>query len=246
MSGVSGLRRALDPVVSARDAGIVPDPWQADVLRSSADRLLLNYSRQSGKSTITGVLAAHKAAYTPGSLTLLLSPSQRQSAELFTKARRFLPTRPEKESVLSLELLNGSRIVSLPGKEGTLRGFSGVDLLVLDEAARIDDALYYAVRPMLAVSGGSLVMLSTPFGKRGVFYREWAEGVGWERYEITAHDCPRISAAFLEEERLALGPWHFAQEYMCEFRESEDSVFASATIENAITSEVSALFGGSW
>ena len=71
-----------------------------------------------------------------------------------------------------LEFANGSRVLSLPGTERTVRGFSEVSLLVIDEAARVDDGLYYAVRPMLAVSGGRLVALSTPYGKRGWFHDE--------------------------------------------------------------------------
>jgi hypothetical protein len=59
---------------------------------------------------------------------------------------------------------------ALPGTEKTIRGFSGAALLIVDEAARVDDALYYAVKPMLAVSGGSLLMLSTPYGRRGGFF----------------------------------------------------------------------------
>lgn len=244
MSSVSGLRRALDPVVLALDAGMEPDGWQRDVLRSGSPRMLLNCSRQSGKSTVAGVLGAHKAAYSPGSLTLLLSPSQRQSAELFSKCKAALPTRPESESALRLELANGSRVISLPGTEKTVRGYSGVDLLIVDEAARVEDALVSAIRPMLAVSGGRLVMLSTPWGKRGVFFREWSEGVGWERYEITAHDCPRISAAFLAEERRTLGDRWYRQEYMCSFEETEDSVFASDAIAMAIDPTIAPLFGG--
>lgn len=115
----------------------------------------------------------------------------------------------ELESALRLELQNGSRIVSLPGKEETIRGYSGVRLLVVDEAARVPDSLYYSVRPMLAVSGGRLVCLSTPFGKRGFFHQEWIEGHGWERVKITADQCPRISKAFLEEERRSLGDWWY-------------------------------------
>ena len=60
------------------------------------------------------------------------------------------------------------------------------------------DSLYYSVRPMLAVSGGRLVCLSTPFGKRGFFHLEWTKGQGWERIKITVDQCPRISKALLE------------------------------------------------
>src|SRR5687767_6697694 len=79
------LALALDPVRLAQAAGFAPDPWQVGVLRSASPRVLLNCSRQSGKSTTTGVLAVHTALFQPGSLVLLLSPTLRQSQELFKK-----------------------------------------------------------------------------------------------------------------------------------------------------------------
>jgi len=169
------LLMALDPVELARAAELEPDPWQARLLRSPAARVLLNCSRQAGKSTMAATLAVHTAVYEPGALVLLLSPSLRQSQELFKKAIGCYrtvggPIPSKTESALRLELENGSRIVSLPGKQDTVRGFSGVRLLVVDEAARVPGELYYAVRPMLAVSGGRLLALSTPFGTRGWWY----------------------------------------------------------------------------
>jgi hypothetical protein len=129
------LARALDPVRLAEAASIVPDPWQAEALRSCAPRILLNCSRQSGKSTVTAILAVHTALYEPGALVLLLSPSLRQSQELFRKALgvyRALgrPVPAEAENTLAVQLENHSRILSLPGKEHTVRGYSGVRLLV--------------------------------------------------------------------------------------------------------------------
>jgi hypothetical protein len=104
-----------------------------------------------------------------------------------------------------MELANGSRIVSLPGDEQTIRGYSGVALLAIDEAARVPDDLYRAVRPMLAVSGGRLVCLSTPYGKRGWFFETWKGGSGWQRARITADQCPRITPEVLAEEERAIG-----------------------------------------
>jgi hypothetical protein len=150
---------------------------------------------------------------------------------------------PVAERKLSLELENGSRIVTLPGTEKTIRGFSGTSLLVLDEAARVEDALYHAIRPMLAVSGGALMMLTTPYGKRGVFYEEWIGGRGWERYEVPASECPRITPEFLEEERATLPPFIYRQEYECSFEETEDQVFTTDLIDRAVTDEVQPLFG---
>jgi len=238
-----------DRLEFAHSVGIDPDEWQENLLRSEAPRILLNVARQAGKSTVAGLIGLHRALSMPGSLILILAPAERQAKELFSKVAAFyrtlghvIPTDSYRK--LGMELSNGSRIEALPGTEKTVRGFSGVDLLIVDEAARVADELYYAVRPMLAVSGGRLMMLSTPFGKRGVFYEEWAEGEGWERYTVSAEECPRIPPEFLEEERRTLGPWWFAQEYECRFMDTVDQVFATEVIDKAITDEVAPLFGG--
>jgi len=249
VGAATDLALSLDRAAFARAVGLTnPDPWQEALLRSDSGHVILNCSRQSGKSTMAALLALHRTLYHPGSLVLVLAPSLRQSQELFAKIEGFYHTlgRPVPaygERRLSLELGNGSRIVTLPGTEKTVRGYSGATLLVVDEAARVDDDLYYAVRPMLAVSGGSLMMLSTPFGKRGVFYEEWTNGTGWERYEVPATECPRIPAKFLEEERKVLGPWWYGQEYECRFMATTDAVFAMEVIERAVTDEVRPLFG---
>ena len=246
-NGIRDLRRALDPVVLFEEAVGPADDWQKRLLRSTSKKRILNASRQSGKSQTCAILALHKALYTPGSLILCLAPSLRQSQELFGKildAYKTMeaPAPSQAERKLSLELENGSRILTLPGTEKTVRGFSNVALLILDEASRVDDQLYYSVRPMLAVSDGSLVMLSTPYGRRGVFYEVWEHGEEWERYRVVASEVSRISEEFLEEERQALPPWVFRSEYECSFEETEDQVFTTDMIERAITSEVQPLF----
>jgi hypothetical protein len=224
------------------------DPWQQELLRSETPRILLNCSRQSGKSTMAGVVALHRALTVPRSLVLILAPAERQAKELFSKVAEAYRTLghivpAESYRKMGAELANGSRIEALPGTEKTIRGFSGVDLLLVDEASRVADELYYAVRPMLAVSGGRLMMLSTPYGKRGVFYDEWTGGRDWDRYEVPAEDCPRISPEFLKEEREALPAWVYRQEYECSFEETEDQVFSHELVRAAITPEVEPLFG---
>jgi hypothetical protein len=209
--------------------------------------MLLNCARQSGKSTMAGVVALHKALAMPSSLILILAPAERQAKELFGKVAEsyhalghVVPA--ESYRKLGMELTNGSRIEALPGTEKTIRGFSGVDLLVVDEASRVADELYYAVRPMLAISGGRRMLLSTPYGKRGVFFEEWTGGECWERYELPASQCPRIPASFLEEERRPLPAWIYRQEYECSFEETEDQVFSHELVSAAVTDEVTPLF----
>jgi hypothetical protein len=230
-------------------AGLSPDDWQRDVLRSSAERVLLLCSRQAGKSTVAAALALRAALFEAPALVLLLSPTLRQSGELFRKImdlfRALGKTVPvEAESALKLELANGSRIVSLPGSEGTVRSYSSVRLLVIDEAARVADALYRSVRPMLAVSKGRLVCLSTPFGKRGWFFDAWHGPGSWERVCIRADQVPRITPEFLAEERRELGHRWYRQEYECSFEDTVDAVFAFEDVQAALADDVVPLLPG--
>jgi hypothetical protein len=248
------LRHALDPATFAIEAlGITPDPWQARCLRSSARRQILLCSRQSGKSTVAAIVALHRALYHPGSVVLVVSPSIRQSGELFRKildhvTRLAVAPDLSEESRLAMRLANGSRVLSLPSSPETIRGFTA-SLAILDESAFMEDGAYHAVRPMLAVSGGRLVLMSTPFGRRGFLWNEWANGGdAWERFKVTADECPRISASFLADERASLGEWRFRQEYGAEFVETDDQLFALESVQAAISPDVEPLllggFGG--
>src|SRR4051794_30806613 len=114
------LAMALDPALLMRDIGLEPDPWQAEVLRSDAERMLLLTTRQAGKSTTTATMALHAATFRPETLVLVLSPTLRQSGELFRKVVGFYqdlgrPVPSVESNATTLSLANGSRIVSLPG-----------------------------------------------------------------------------------------------------------------------------------
>jgi hypothetical protein len=232
-------RVRTDPARILVEAGLPPDPWQEDLLRSPSQRMLLLCSRQAGKSQVSAALALHEALLRPRSLVLLLSPTERQSGELFKDKLLPLydalgrPVPAARESALQMTLANGSRIVSLPGEEGTVRCYSGVRLLVIDEASRVPDALYCAVRPMLAVSRGRLIAASTPFGRRGWFYEAWSGAEPWKRVKVAAEQCPRITPEFLAEERRNIGERWFRQEYLCEFLEAVGAVFSGADIDAA-------------
>jgi hypothetical protein len=241
------LLAAADPVALARRVGVEPDAWQARVLRSQSKRLLLLCSRQAGKSTISAVAALHQGVYDPGSLVLIFAPSQRQAVELFRTTMRMYralgrPVAAEAENTLSLSLENGSRLVALPGDEKTVRGYSNAKLMIIDEAARVPDDLYRSVRPMLAVSGGRLMALSTPFGRRGWFHEAaTTEAAGWEVTRVTAEQCPRITPGFLAEERSAQGDWLYRQEYLCEFVDANSTYFDPDDLAALLSDDVPAL-----
>jgi len=234
-------RQELDVVEFAKESlQFEPDERQAEVLRSTARRGILNCTRQWGKSTIAGIKALHRAHTKPGSLVVVASPTERQSAEFLSKAavllaRMGVQPRGDGRNAISLLLPNGSRIVGLPGTEGTVRGFSNVSLMVIDEAARVPDDVYKALRPMLAVANGDLWLLSTPAGKQGFFYDNWEHGGDeWERVTVRATDCQRIKKEFLEEERQQMGNTWFEQEYLCEFVDNGRNMFGREVVRAAL------------
>jgi hypothetical protein len=217
-----------------------PDARQTEVLRSGAKRGILNCTRQWGKSTIAAAMAAHRAYTRKRSLVLVASPSERQSGELVLKAQELLmvagiETQGDGHNKISLKLPNGSRIVGLPENPRKVRSFSAVSLLLIDEAAQMGDAMYKALRPMLAVSDGDVWLMSTPYGKRGFFYECWEHGgPEWLRVSVKATECPRIKPAFLEEERRELGAAFFQQEYMGKFVDNGSAVFGRDVVEAAL------------
>lgn len=238
----------LDPVAFSRHIGIDPDPWQADVLRYEGKRLLLNCCRQSGKSTTTATKALHTGLYKPKSLILLVSPSLRQSQELFRKVRDAYgalknPPLLVEDNKLSMTLANQSRIVSLPGDQATVRGYSGVTLILEDEASQVKDEFYQAILPMLIINKGQLIAMTTPYGKRGHFFEEWTNGGNeWKRIEITAAQCPRMTEEDLEKQRRSMGDMFFRQEFLCEFVDTEEQTFNYDLIRRAFADDVKPLF----
>lgn len=205
-----------------------PDTWQKIVLSDPRSNWLLNCSRQSGKTTVVAAQTLWEAMCC-GSFVLVVSASERQAYEFMRRVQERYHDLPlvelEHSSMSEMELVNGGRILALPNNEATVRVYSSVDRLVIDEASRVPDTLFGAVRPMLAVSKGRTTLLSTPFGKRGFFYKEWTEGATWRKLQVSWNQCPRIPAAFIEEERRMHGDVWVDQEYGCQFLDVVSGVF---------------------
>ncbi len=230
--------------------GFNPDPQQGLLLSRRWRRCLLNCYRQWGKSTVTAAKAVHQAWHFPRSLTLVVSPVARQSGEFVDKAAEFLrrlgvEPRGDGHNEISLLLPNRSRIVGVPGKEGTIRGFSAASLLVIDEAAWVHDSIYHTVRPMLARTG-ELWIMSTPNGQRGFFWQAWEFGEQWERVSVKASESPRVTPAELDRNRHDLGMQKFLQEYECEFTEVDGGLVSRHAVNQMLSKDVTALRGDPW
>lgn len=245
----SDLRHALDAGAWAKEVLREKlDDAQGRILRSESKRGVLNCHRQWGKSTVMAARSAHRMIYRPPWFTVCIAPSGRQAAELRNKiescVRRGLGIEPkgDGDNEISIVLPNGSRFVGLPDTEGRMRGFGAVNDLLIDEAARVKDDTYKAARPFVAAVDGSIWMMSTPWGKRGFFYRAASSNLpGWERIQVTAEESGRFSQEWLDEERdgdQGLGPLWFSQEYEGKFVDTSESMFSHDAVLDVITPDV--------
>ena len=243
---ISNLALALDPTLVMTRSGLTPDDWQAELIRDTENWWLLLCTRQGGKTKAISSLALSTALNYNNSLTLILTPSERQSKEVLRCVSQYYlalygaPMRSDAITTLKMEFQNGSRIIALPGSsEKTIRVYAGVDLLLVDEGARVPDELFHSIVPMLATSGGRMIVASTPWFSRGFMWREWKTGGDhWKRVKVTADDCPRISRKFLEREKKSKPRHWFLQEYYCVWGSAAAALFDPDMVDALLTDEV--------
>lgn len=224
--------------------GFEPDEVQEKLLGWWDQDVILNCTRQWGKSTVAAAMAVARAWLEPGMTVLVLGPTEGQAGELVGKAKEFaerlagetLKRHPRRKC--SVVLPNGSRILALPDRPTNIRCYTA-SLLVVDEAAHFtSDVAYDIVRPALAVKNGKTWLLSTSGPTRGFFYKAWtAEGDGWLRVQVKAADCPRLSEEFLEKERKMKTPELYAREYECVFGSDEGAIFEEELLERAMVED---------
>ena len=233
----------VDAVAFARiKLGVMPDGWQRELMRSTSDLAAL-CGRRVGKSQSAGWVAAHHVVEGEGRTARCISPTQWQSGELFRLAKAaIVKAMPDAsfptDNRLSLELPNGSRLLSLPGDPGTVRGLTA-SLVLLDETQSLPDGgheLFASVRPMLATTGGRMIVLGTPLDRSGLLFDIWEGGIAmdWTRVHVPSTLCPRIPAAFLESERKLLGEAIFRREYLAEFAASASGMFDHDLLQAAL------------
>jgi len=224
---------------------IKPDPWQANILYAPDDDHLLVCSRQSGKSETAAALTAATAVNRAATLSLVISTGREAAGEFLKKviSKIQLATaegvaKIKQQNATSITLGNNSRVISLPSTEAATRGWTVNGVLVLDEASRVPDAVIDAVLPVVSVGGGTTLFLSTPNGKANRFAEIYFdEGSHYKKVLVPASSCPRLSAEFLDQQRVILGPTMYAQEYECSFVESEIAAFSYDDIANAFTQQ---------
>jgi len=213
-----------------------PFGYQKEFMNKDDDRKVFVSGRRVGKSRTAAWLALWKAVTFEQVEGLLTAKAQRQSMELFNQVQAEMRNSniPEdqwgvvRSTRTEINFDNGSRIIALPvGRDGSnIRGYGGPEnMIIVDEAAFIDDAIFQQVLlPMMAVGGGTFILLSTPFGKKGFLY-EKSNDPKWYTQQVPTSANPLIDDEFIKEQKENLTVMQFKQEILGQFEENADSFF---------------------
>lgn len=252
------LKRRVEALRRLRDSGLArvpedpvefaveflswrPFPYQVDLLTDPSPRICVCAARQVGKSTTAAAKVLHLCLTRPGSRGLVVAPTLRQSALFLERVEELLKSSRAGHSLVagrdrtSVRFVNGSRLVALPsGRFGhTIRGFTA-DLVVVDEAAFVpEEVITQALMPQVATTGGSFLMISTPWDKNHVFYRCFTSG-DWSVKRWPVSVCPLVPSGFVEEQRRLIGDEAFRREYLAEFVEDAASFFSADLIRKCV------------
>jgi len=216
-----------------------PFAYQEKLLSDGSLRIVSCMGRQTGKTTTIAVKALHFAYANPRTTTLIVSPSLRQSMILFDRIvaliynNEWLPTSVVRKTRTVIQLDNESQIIALPCSENFLRGYTA-HLLIIDEAAFLPETtLTNILFPMLATTQGTLILLSTPWGKNHFFYRAFMDP-DFSAHRVKSSECPLIKPQFLEKQQRLMTREAYAMEYEAEFQEAATSYFLQDLIRSCI------------
>lgn len=214
------------------------DDWQRQIVAHEGN-LCVRSGRQCGKSTAISWKVGKYALTHPNKTIMVISAVERQALLLFEKILSYvvlkskisIKTGKNKPTKHKIQLKNGSVIHCLPtGESGYgIRGFT-IDMLVADEAAFISEDVWQAVTPMLAVTKGSIILLSTPFGREGYFARCFKDPT-FKKFHVSSESCPRISKEFLKQEKARMSKLQYQQEYLGEFVDDLMQLFPDPLIK---------------
>jgi len=232
--------------------GIEPFEYQKRFMDDPSDRKVFVAGRQVGKSRTASWMALHHAVTHPGSLVLVTADALRQSSELFSQLQTEINNSGladeqwgiERSTQTEIEFSHDSRIKVVPtGRNGNkIRGFTA-DLIIIDEAAFVENSIFEEViEPMTLVSGGTIVLSSTPYGASGYFYNKAQEAdlsdSRWTKTAVSSYDNPKIDEDDIEDMKKGKTRNQIKQEILGEFVPAGDQFFPNSLIRKCINDDV--------
>ena len=191
-------------------------------------------SRQLGLSTVTAAYCVWYAIFKKDKNILIIATKLNTAVNFIKKVKTMLDNIPSwllltkfDPTRQSIRFSNGSTITAVPTSPDAGRS-EALALLIVDEAAFIRDfdEIWTSLYPTLS-TGGSAIILSTPNGVGGQYYRLWMEA------EAKSNDFnpirlpwwvhPEHDQEWFDKETKNLPKRKVAQEFLCDFISSGDT-----------------------
>lgn len=191
--------------------GYRPQVWQIPVhryltgARCSGKIAVVKAKRQVGKSLMCeNELLRYALEYRTNNA--MVSPTLNQSRKVFkdivSATRGLGVVKKKNESLLEIELINGSRIYFKSAEQrDSLRGYTINGILIIDEAAYCSDDILEQVLPWVNVWKAPILIVSTPRFRTGFFHRYYQLGLSGENEKIQSFNWSEYDTSiFLSED----------------------------------------------
>ena len=204
--------------------------------------LLVNKARKIGVSEIVLRIIAYKcfSDYAGYQVILVAGNREKHARKLMQRFQSLFTNIPETilDTTADRTLLtNRTEVIAIPASSSASRGFERVKCILLDESAHfnvIDDKkVYSGLTPNLANTNGDYYIVSTPNGKRGMYYGLWMD----QENQFYKHMMPyQISLGLLLDEKMIERAKKdttidFAQEYMCQFTAARGTIISEEMVK---------------
>ena len=224
--------------------GYTPYPHQRAVHDAMRDAFhsgrifVVKSKRQVGKTTMAENILLKVAIEHNRTLSCLVEPTLDQARRVYKELVKAIEQTPvikrKNDSLLELELINGSTIIFKSAEQrDNLRGFTVTGILVVDECAFIQDDIFDILQPTTDVHSAPILLISTPKLKQGFFYRYYSAGLSGDNPNIVSIDFNQYDTSFLlpkdklEQYRTMMPKAQFTTEYLGNFLDSDSILFSN-------------------
>jgi len=222
-----------------KDIGFKPHPGQYEAFMSDARFKILCNGRRWGKSLYSAIEIL-PYVFMKNKMVWVVAPTYELAQKVFREVYRYVRPRHflwkaegrcvNSKSEMRIITNFGTEIVGKSADNPDSLVGEGLDLLIIDEAARIKESVWNEqLRPTLSDKHGRAIIISTPKGKNW-FFRLWTRGQDpkfpeYQSWQHPTSDNPYISPEEIEEAKRTLPERAFRQEYLAEFLDDTGGVF---------------------
>ena len=191
-------------------------------------------SRQLGLSTVTAIYALWLAIFFKDKTILVIATKLPTAMNFIKKVKCALDNLPPWLLLTSYEptkqrinFANGSSITAIPTSDDAGRS-EALSLLIVDEAAFIRDfeSIWTGLYPTIS-TGGNAIIISTPNGVGGQYYKLWQSAVAGDNefntINLPWYVHPEHDQAWFDSETRNIAKRKISQEYLCDFISSGDT-----------------------